>query len=34
VERIRVNIHDPKIVVVVKEENKKNVLVINNIFAK
>jgi len=31
---IRVNIHDPKIVIVVKEENEKNVLVINNVFAK
>jgi len=34
VRRIRVNVHDPKIVVIVKEGNKKNILVINNVFAK
>ena len=32
--RIRVNVHDPKIVIIVKEGNEKNVLVINNVFAK
>jgi len=34
VERIRVNVHDPKIIVIIEEGNEKNVLVINNVFAK
>ena len=34
VERIRVNIYQPKNIVIVKKQNEKNVFMINNIFAK
>jgi len=34
VRRIQINVHDPKIDVIVEEINKKNIFVTNNIFAK
>ena len=34
VRRIWINIHDPKIVIIVEERNKKNILVTNNVFVK
>ena len=32
--RIQINVHDPKINVIVDERNKKNIFVTNNVFAK
>ena len=32
--RIQINIHNPKINIIVEERNKKNIFVTNNIFAK
>jgi len=32
--RIRINIHEPKIVIVIEETNEKNVSITDNIFAK
>ena len=32
--RIRINVHKPKIVIVIKERNKENVSITNNIFVK
>jgi len=34
VRRIQINIHNPKIDIIVEERNKKNIFVTNNIFAK
>ena len=34
VKRIQINIHNPKIDIIVEERNKKNIFVTNNIFAK
>jgi len=32
--RIRINVHEPKIVIVIEERNKENVSITDNIFAK
>jgi len=32
--RIRINVHEPKIVIVIEERNKENVSMTDNIFAK
>jgi len=34
VRRIQINIHNPKIDIIVEERNKKNIFVTNNIFVK
>ena len=34
VRRIWINVHDPKIDIIVKERNKKNIFVTNNVFVK
>ena len=32
--RIRINVYEPKIVIVIEERNKENIFMTNNIFAK
>jgi len=32
--RIKINVHEPKIVIVIEERNKENVSMTNNIFVK
>jgi len=32
--RIRINVHEPKIVIVIEERNEENISMIDNIFAK
>jgi len=32
--RIRINVHEPKIVIVIKERNEENVSMTDNIFVK
>jgi len=34
VRRIQINVHDPKIDIIVEERNKKNIFVTNNVFTK